>query len=62
MAKLKIKAQKDGFRRAGRAWSAAGEVVDSKDFTPQQIAALGAEPMLEVSEVEPAEDAKAKKK
>jgi len=51
MPKLKVSASRDGFRRAGRAWPAAGEVIDTKDYTPAQIAALKAEPMLEVSAV-----------
>lgn len=48
MAKLRITALRDGRRRAGRAWSAAGEVVDTKDFNAEQLAALKADPLLEV--------------
>lgn len=53
MPKLKVTASRDGFRRAGRAWPAAGAVIDPKDFTPEQLAALKAEPMLEISEIAP---------
>lgn len=67
MSKLKVTATRDGFRRAGRAWPAAGVVIDTKDFTSAQIAALKGEPMLEVSEApaengaKPADGSKSKK-
>lgn len=38
-----ISARRDGYRRAGRAWSAAGDVVDAADFTDDQMAALEAD-------------------
>ena len=48
--KLKITAKRDGFRRAGRAWT--GETTVSADkFSDAQIAALKAEPNLVVEEV-----------
>lgn len=50
MSKLKITALREGFRRAGRAWPTAGEIIDTKDFTREQIDALKSEPMLQVSE------------
>lgn len=43
-----ITAKHDGFRRAGRAWSRAGEQVSADELTEEQIEALLAEPMLSV--------------
>jgi hypothetical protein len=48
--KLSITSKREGFRRAGRAWSEAPTVVDSKDFTKAQLAAIDAEPMLQMIE------------
>ena len=38
-----------GFCRAGRRWSAAGDIVAREDFTDEQWLALEAEPMLSVT-------------
>lgn len=45
---LLVVAKKEGFRRAGRAWSAIETKVSVGDFTDQQINDLAAEPMLDV--------------
>lgn len=45
---LLVVAKKEGFRRAGRAWSAAETKVAVDEFTDQQILDLAAEPMLDV--------------
>ena len=47
---LRVTAKRDGFRRAGRAWSGTTEVPVS-ELTEDQVAALKAEPMLVVEEV-----------
>lgn len=48
---LLVTARVDGFRRAGRAWPAAGVTVDISDFDDEQITALMSEPMLIVHPV-----------
>ena len=48
---LAVRAQRDGFRRAGRAWSAEETTVPLADFSKEQIAALEAEPLLAVERV-----------
>jgi len=45
---LIVTARVDGFRRAGRAWSASLQTVSAAEFTAEQIKALLAEPMLDV--------------
>lgn len=45
---LLVSAKKDGFRRAGRAWSATPTEVSVDDFTQAQIDQLLAEPLLVV--------------
>lgn len=45
---LIVTAKAEGFRRAGRPWSAMPETVNIGDFTADQVKALLAEPMLEV--------------
>lgn len=45
---LIVKAKADGFRRAGRRWSATEETVSIDAFTDDQVQALLAEPMLDV--------------
>ena len=49
---LRVTAKVAGFRRAGRAWSAAPEDVITADFTKQQIADIKADPALTVVEIE----------
>ena len=49
--KLKVASKKEGFRRAGRNWSEAATVVDSSEFTKDQVKVLRDEPMLIVDEV-----------
>ena len=46
---LIVKAQREGFARAGRRWSAEATTVAIDDFSPEQIEALVAEPMLDVA-------------
>ena len=45
---LLVQAKRDGFRRAGRAWSAASTVVAVDEFTDDEVEALLAEPQLVV--------------
>ncbi len=47
---LTITARRDGFRRAGRAWSTEPTTVEASDFSEEQITALRSDPMLTVSE------------
>ena len=49
--RFEIRALRDGFRRAGRAWSAKAVVVE--DLTPEQIVAVENEPRLVVMELTP---------
>ncbi|HJW23763.1 MAG TPA: HI1506-related protein [Rhodocyclaceae bacterium] len=44
-----ITAKKEGFRRAGRAWSKTPTTVDMDELTAEQIDALVLEPMLDVA-------------
>ena len=44
-----VKAQREGFARAGRRWSAEATTVPIDDFSPEQIEALMGEPMLDVA-------------
>jgi len=53
---LSVRATRDGFRRAGRAWPAEETTVPLKDFTDEQVAALEAEPLLTVKRVTVAAD------
>lgn len=50
---LRITTKKDGFRRAGRAWSGVTE-VSADDFTDEQLQQLREEPMLRVEAIEQA--------
>jgi hypothetical protein len=50
--KFVVTAKREGFRRAGRAWSKTPVVVDASAFSPAQIAALKADPMLDVQAFE----------
>ncbi len=47
--RLIVSSKAEGFRRAGRAWSKNAETVSVDDFTAEQIEALLAEPMLDVT-------------
>jgi hypothetical protein len=49
-AKLKVISKRDGFRRAGRAWSGVTE-IDAAELDAAQIAQLKDEPMLIVEEI-----------
>jgi hypothetical protein len=49
---LRIVARVDGFRRAGRAWPAAGVDVPFDELDADQVEALKNESMLVVSEVD----------
>lgn len=60
MAKvLRIRAKRDGFRRAGMAHPAAPTEHALDTLTADQVSALKAEPMLVVEEVEDKPAAKA---
>jgi hypothetical protein len=48
-ATLTVIARIDGFRRAGRVWRVTPITVAAREFSPQQLAALLAEPMLTVT-------------
>ena len=48
--RLLVVSKRDGFRRAGRAWSATPTQVSVDEFTPDQLAQLHAEPMLHILE------------
>ena len=50
---LRITSAREGFRRAGRAWSATPTEVPLADLTAEQVAMLMAEPMLTVVDVRP---------
>lgn len=45
---LIVTSKREGFRRAGRAWSKTQTRVDLADLTDAQVEALFAEPMLDV--------------
>lgn len=45
---LTVRALTNGFRRAGRAWSAQETTVSIEEFTAEQVEALLAEPQLVV--------------
>ena len=47
---IRITAKKDGFRRAGRVHSGTRDYPDGV-FTPREVAALKAEPLLVVEEI-----------
>lgn len=47
---IRITAKKDGFRRAGRVHYGTRDYPDGA-FTPRELAALKAEPMLVVEEI-----------
>jgi hypothetical protein len=49
---LRITARREGFRRAGRAWSTAPDEVPASEFSAGQIAALKAEPLLLVVDID----------
>lgn len=54
-AHLRIKARREGFRRAGHAWSMTEQTVSVADFTADQLEALQDEPMLIVTPIIEAE-------
>lgn len=46
---VQVRALRDGFRRAGRAWSTALVLVPIDEFSDEQIEQLATEPMLYVT-------------
>lgn len=48
---LRITAKREGFRRAGRAWSMTPTDVTLADLSDEEISALKAETMLTVEEI-----------
>ena len=49
---IRVVAKADGFRRAGRAWSKAGTDLPAAGIKKADLAALRAEPMLTVTDIE----------
>lgn len=49
---LEVQSKQAGFRRAGRAWPSEATFIALDELTDEQIAALEAEPMLNVKRVE----------
>lgn len=49
---LSIKSSREGFRRAGRAWSKEATTVPLSELTKEQIKQIRCEPMLDVTDVE----------
>ena len=49
---LTVTSRREGFRRAGRAWSTTPVTVPVVEFTEDEIVALGRDPMLVVAAVE----------
>lgn len=47
-SRIHVRAASDGYRRAGRAWTLAPQVVDIADLTAEQLAALHADPRITV--------------
>ena len=50
MSKIIVKSVADGFRRAGITFNREGVVLDSKELSAEQLAAIKAEPMLVVAD------------
>ena len=46
--RLLVVSKREGFRRAGRAWSMTPTQVSVDEFIPEQLAQLHAEPMLHI--------------
>ena len=62
MPRIHVTARREGFRRAGRAWPAGGTIVDTDNFTDEELDQLAAEPQLVVApapDAEPPADGKA---
>lgn len=51
-AMVRIRAARDGFRRAGRAWSREPVEVSLAELSAVQIALLEAEPLITIEPVE----------
>lgn len=51
-ARLRIRAQRDGYRRAGRAWSRSAVELPADELTAQQLAALEADPRITVERLD----------
>ncbi|BBL70332.1 HI1506-related protein [Methylogaea oryzae] len=49
---LRVTAKREGFRRAGWNWSTAPIELPAANFSKEEIAALRAEPMLVVEDIE----------
>ena len=57
IAGLEVVSTREGFRRAGLAWSKQPTFVALADLTPEQIDQIKSEPALEVREIDLAADA-----
>ena len=51
---LRITAQRDGFRRAGRTWSREPTIVPRRDLTDEQLEQLDRDPAIDVMPCGPA--------
>lgn len=49
---VRVASKQEGFRRAGRAWSAEATDVAVSDLTKEQLAQLKSDPMLVVVDIE----------
>ena len=47
---ITVVSKRGGFRRGGRPWPASPTTVDTKEFTPEQLADIRAEKMLVITE------------
>ena len=56
MKHFAISATRDGFRRAGRAWSREAAIVAAEDLTDAQLEMLRADPNITVTPCAPPED------
>lgn len=57
---IKLKHGRDGYRRAGLAFTKAGVEINRGDLSKDQLAAIEADPRLTVVEVEPVKATAAK--
>jgi hypothetical protein len=61
MSKILVRSAREGFRRAGIAFTRAGITLDTRKLVDGQLAAIQAEPLLSVTEL-PDEEKKPSKK
>ena len=51
MPRIQITAKRDGFRRAGRAWSTTPTIIDTDELSADALESLEAEAMLVIEHV-----------